>query len=69
MDLSQRVFVKGIGNVMAKTKQEEKVKVDGLVFTVGVNLSDDRRFEAGDAVPADITAEDYKALNDCIEAK
>lgn len=48
---------------------KEKIKVDGLVFTVGVNLSDDRRFEAGDDVPKDITASDLKALENCIEAK
>lgn len=47
----------------------EKVKAENLVFKVGVNLSDERRFEAGDDVPKDISADDLKGLKDAIEAK
>ena len=47
----------------------KKQSVDGLVFKVGVNLSDGRRFEAGDDVPKDIKADDLKGLKDAIEAK
>lgn len=36
------------------------------VFTTGVNLSDERRFEAGDAVPDDISKADREALKEVI---
>jgi hypothetical protein len=46
------------------SKKEKKLR-----FKTGVNLSDDRRFEAGDEVPNDISATEMKALEalDAIE--
>lgn len=43
------------------------------VFKVGVNLApkkegeEERRYEAGDEVPSDLTKEELKALKDAIE--
>ena len=43
---------------MAKTKQKE------LIFTVGVNLADGRRFEKGEQVPADVSEKELKVLRE-----
>jgi hypothetical protein len=51
---------------MAKEKEQTSA-----TFKVGVNLSDERRFEAGDAVPSDIKKADLDELKklDAIEGK
>lgn len=54
---------------MANEKKAKK----GKTFKVGVNLApkteggEERRYEAGDPVPADITKDELKALADAIE--
>lgn len=51
-------------------KKTEKIDTSNLTFKTGVNLrctstdADGERFEAGDAVPADITDAELKALRE-----
>lgn len=45
-----------------KVKKQEKIDTSNLTFKTGVNLADGTRYEAGDAVPADITEKELKAL-------
>lgn len=47
---------------MTDTKKKKAAKE--LVFTVGVNLADGSRFEAGDDVPSDLSAKEIEALRE-----
>jgi hypothetical protein len=48
-------------------KKQAKPKKKVMRFTVGGNLTDGSRFEAGEEVPANLTAKEKKALKDCMK--
>lgn len=46
---------------MAKKEAKQTAK---LVFTTGVNLADERRFEKGDIVPVDVSEKELETLRE-----
>lgn len=44
--------------------KKESKQTTTLVFTTGVNLADERRFEKGDTVPADLSEKELAALKE-----